>query len=594
MMPLYHRMPEIKPFFLYDQEFLVLLETNRFDEGNLKSYFFHGPVEVLEARDCTDIPKVFDSIERYSKDHYIAGYLSYELGYCLEDRLRRLNGVANAPLLQMGVFKDAIIFDHMKNSFGGAHEGIFKSAPPEPAPYRVKDLRLDISRQDYVEKIERIRRYIEAGDIYQANFTLKYRFGFDGCYYSFYRDLKKKQEVPYNAFMKLGDSYVLSISPELFLRKEGSRVTTRPMKGTMPRGKTLNEDHSQADHLGADIKNRAENVMIVDLERNDLGRISKTGSVMVNELFTVEKYQTLYQMTSTVTAELAEGVGFMEIFRSIFPSGSVTGAPKIRSMEIIRELEQGPRGVYTGAIGFIAPGGDAVFNIPIRTITIDEDRGEMGVGSGIVYDSDPAGEYEECRLKAEFLLKEPRDFQLIETMLWDEKFNRLPLHMERLRESAEYFDFSFDEASIRQRLGEAEETLKNNERYRVRLLLSKDGTAEVSATALGEQPKEYLAAVSDVRTSSGDIFLYHKTTMRDIYESEYKKCREQGCFDVLFINEREVECGLLNGIFRQDFLSQHPECKEKVLTLDDLYSADEVYLTNSVREMVRVRLEGRG
>jgi para-aminobenzoate synthetase/4-amino-4-deoxychorismate lyase len=515
----------------------------------------------------------------------------------------------------LGVFDRAIVFDHEENSFNDPHEEIFSDTPQIPSTYSVTDLRLDISRNDYADRIDRIRRYIEAGDIYQANFTAKYLFGFDGCYYSFYRDLKKKQEVPYNAFLKTGDSYVLSISPELFLRKTGRKVMTRPMKGTMGRGKTLKQDQRQAEILGADIKNRSENLMIVDLERNDLGRISDTGTVEVTDLFTVEKYQTLYQMTSTVTAELGEGVGFMDIFKSIFPSGSVTGAPKIRAMEIIRELEQGPRGVYTGAVGCISPGGDAVFNIPIRTVTITNGTGKMGVGSGIVYDSDPIGEYEECRLKAEFLLKEPRDFSLIETMLWDGAFNRLPLHLARLGESAEYFDFPFDEAGTRQRLGETEGTFNDSERYRVRLLLNKDGTCEVSATPIPEAPQEYTAAISDVNTSSDDTFLYHKTTLRDLYDSEHKAYTSQGCFDVIFTNERgevtegaitnvfikkdgvlytpPVECGLLNGVFRREFLTQHPDCREKILTVDDLYSADEVYLTNSVRGMVRVKLKKR-
>jgi para-aminobenzoate synthetase/4-amino-4-deoxychorismate lyase len=222
-------MQEMKPSFLYARDFLVLLETNRFGGENRRSYLFHDPVEVLEAHACDDVPKVFDAIEKYAKDNYIAGYLKYELGYCLEDRLRRLVQDAGAPLLRLGVFKQAVIFNHEDGSIEGPHENIFKSGAPELAPYWVSDLRLDIGRDEYVEKIERIRRYIEAGDIYQANFTSRYRFGFDGCYYSFYRDLKRKQEVPYNAFIKSGDSYVLSISPELFLRKEGRRVTTRPM-----------------------------------------------------------------------------------------------------------------------------------------------------------------------------------------------------------------------------------------------------------------------------------------------------------------------------------------------------------------------------
>ena len=284
----YHRMPEIKPSFLYEQEHLVLLETNRFGPEEHLSYLFHNPVDTLEIHDCKDVLTVFEKIEEYSKKYFLAGYFSYELGYCLEDKLKP-GEASSTPLLWLGVFDRAIVFDHAENSFTGPHEDIFSEPPQTPSTYHVTDLRLDISRDDYAGKIDMIRRYIEAGDIYQANFTAKYLFGFDGCYYAFYRDLKKKQEVPYNAFIKTGDSYVLSISPELFLRKTGRRVITRPMKGTMGRGKTLEADQRQAKILGADIKNRSENLMIVDLERNDLGRISATGSVEVTDLFTVEK-----------------------------------------------------------------------------------------------------------------------------------------------------------------------------------------------------------------------------------------------------------------------------------------------------------------
>ncbi len=608
-------MPEIEPWFLYAQDALVLLETNRFSGENRKSYVFHGPEEVLRADTCEEVPAVFEAMERLSKDRYLAGYFSYELGYCLEDRLRR-DVLCGVPLVWLGVFDRALVFDHAENSFEGDTGGIFSAGPAEKSPYSIRNLRLDISREDYVRKVDRIRRYIEAGDIYQANFTTKYRFDFEGCYLSFYRDLKQKQEVPYSAFIKAGESYVLSISPELFLRKTGRRVSTRPMKGTMGRGLTLRDDRRRAAALKDDIKNRAENLMIVDLERNDLGRISDTGSVRVEDLFTVEKYQTLFQMTSTVTAELKEGVGFMEIFRSLFPSGSVTGAPKIRAMEIIRELEASPRGVYTGAIGFVAPGGDAVFNIPIRTVAINGGEGEMGVGSGIVYDSDPESEYGECRLKAEFLLREPLEFSLIETMLWGGWLNRLELHLARLRESAEYFGFDYDEALARKALEEKERELESGKRYRVRLLLSRDGACTVSATPIPETPPmEHTAAVSDAKTSSGDVFLFHKTTNRGLYDSEHSKYGARGFFDVIFTNERgevtegaisnvfikkggvfytpPVECGLLNGVFRRDFISKHPECRQEVLTLDDLYSADEVYMANSVRGMVRVRLAPR-
>ncbi len=579
----YHRMPEVEPSFLYGQENAVLLETNRFGPRDHLSYIFVNPVDVLVAEAPGDVPGVLAALERYAAGHWLAGYFAYELGYCFEERLS-CGGKTELPLIWLGVFEKAAVFDHRTGEFGGA-EGIpFVRGPARPEPFGLTDVGLQISRADYERRIERIKRYIEAGDIYQANFTTKYRFGFEGCAYSLYRELKLKQEVAYNAFIKMGRSYVLSISPELFIRKEGRAVTTRPMKGTAGRGRTLEEDGAQADFLRGDPKNRSENLMIVDLLRNDLGRICRTGSVRVEELFTVERYNTLFQMTSTVTAELREGVGIAGLLRSVFPSGSVTGAPKIRAIEVIQELEAGPRGVYTGAVGFIRPGGDAVLNISIRTVAIADGKGEMGVGSGIVYDSDPAGEYEECKLKAAFLLRQPVDFSLVETMLWDGGPNRLELHLRRLGRSAEYFGFDFDADAVRAEIKSAEAGLAGGRRYRLRLLLARDGSLGISATEMGEEPAgPRRAALSGIRTSRDDVFLYHKTTHRGLYDSEYRKHSARGYFDVIFTNQEgevtegaitnvfikkdgvfytpPVDCGLLDGVYRAEFMASHPECR---------------------------------
>jgi para-aminobenzoate synthetase/4-amino-4-deoxychorismate lyase len=512
----------------------------------------------------------------------------------------------------LGVFEKPLVFDHQTGSRTDFQQEWFAESDALAA-HSISNLRLAISPNDYESRILQIKKYIEDGDTYQVNFTTKYKFDFAGHPYSLYQDLKKKQEVAYNAFIKICDRYILSISPELFFRKEGNRIVARPMKGTMPRGRTLAEDQALAQCLASDEKNRSENVMIVDLLRNDLGRISKIGTVQVKELYAVEKYNTLFQMTSTITSELKYGLSYFDLFKSIFPSGSVTGAPKIRTMKIIRELEREPRGVYTGAIGMIAPDGRAVFNVPIRTIAIENDRGEMGVGSGVVYDSDARAEFAECQLKANFLIEPYREFSLIETILWSGGFQRLPLHLKRLSESAAYFDFDYNENEILETLRAAETRFIISGSYKVRLRLDKDGTVQISVEPLAYQKIESgRAAVSLVRTSSRDVFLFHKTTRRDLYQREYEKYSAQGFLDVLFLNEANhvtegaisnifikkngryytppVESGLLNGVFRQEFLAAHANAVEKILYLDDLQSADEIFLTNAVRGMMRCQL----
>jgi para-aminobenzoate synthetase/4-amino-4-deoxychorismate lyase len=256
------------------------------------------------------------------------------------------------------------------------------------------------------------------------------------------------QPVQYSAFLHGENWQILSFSPELFFRLKDHRIVTRPMKGTARRGADLMEDENIAHWLQNDLKNRSENVMIVDLMRNDLGRICEYGSVRVDRLFAVEKYETLFQMTSEVSGTLRPGVRSSDIFASLFPCGSVTGAPKHRTMEIIQELEGGPRGVYTGAIGFFSPAREAVFSVPIRTVVLENNRGAMGVGSGIVIDSRAEEEYRECLLKFEFLTRCEESFQLLESILWNDGYSFLPLHLERMESSAAYFGFNFDRASI--------------------------------------------------------------------------------------------------------------------------------------------------
>lgn len=382
----------------------VLLETSKYDRENFTSYLFLDPVEVIKIYSFDDIPYLFSKIEDYLEHRsYLAGYLSYECGYHFEENFSHLTVTPDHPIAWFGVYERPIIFNHL--------DGVCENyrAPMNPlkeefaGEFKTENLEFNIPRPEYLQKIGKIKDYIAQGDVYQINFTGKYRFTFSGSHLGLYESLKRKQNVSYGALINADGLLVCSLSPELFFRREGDRIITRPMKGTTRRGRTPEEDEVLKEQLGRDVKNRAENLMIVDLLRNDIGRISECGSVRVLELFSIEEYQTLFQMTSTVEGRIREGLDYYQIFKAIFPGGSVTGAPKIRAMEIIHELESGPRGIYTGSIGYFSPHGKAIFNIAIRTVVINGEKGEMGTGGGIVWDSDSESEYEECRLKAHFL-----------------------------------------------------------------------------------------------------------------------------------------------------------------------------------------------
>jgi len=383
------------------------------------------------------------------------------------------------------------------------------------------------------------------------------------------------------------------------------QITTRPMKGTWPRGLDSSEDALAALALHHDEKNRSEHIMIVDLLRNDLGRICSTGTVRADDLFRVERYPTLLQMTSTVSGKLRPSVGWYELFRSLFPSGSITGAPKISTMRIIRSLEAAPRGIYTGSIGFIAPSGDATFNVAIRTLVVDKNTVTMGVGGGIVYDSDPTAEFAECHLKARFLTRTQPAFDLIETLLWNDGYTLLPLHLDRLQGSCDYFDRRFDAAEIESRLDALAATFAPLSRHRVRLTLDSRGQVALTHSPLGPNTSECKVMLASERTSSTDVFLRHKTTHRPLYDRLFAEAQQAGFDEVLFCNERgeltegaisnlfvridgrlytpPLACGVLPGVFRRHLLEAVPSAEERVLTLGDLRAATDIYLCNSVR-----------
>jgi para-aminobenzoate synthetase/4-amino-4-deoxychorismate lyase len=592
----------------------VLLRTarpdrDRPDADNRRSYFFTDALQILSTDQMNEIPGIFASVEKALRaGHYVAGFVSYEAGYHFESAALRSAGApegCGVPLVWFGIYREPLIRDEC----GGG--GFAASGRGEDAT-EGGEISVSLSRAEYGERIQQIREYIEAGDLYQANFTVMVRQPCHQDAGALFEKMMQSQPVPYGALIHTGETHILSASPELFFRKQGSRIVVRPMKGTARRGRDREEDGQRAAWLAADEKNRAENVMIVDLLRNDLGRICRAGSIEVTDLFAVERYPDLLQMTSTVQGELKAGTNYYEIFRSLFPCGSITGAPKVRTMQVIRALEGEARGVACGAIGFIAPSGDAVFSVAIRSLTLGEGEWRMRVGSGVTYDSDAETEYAECLLKAQFLTRIPLRFELVETMAWAEDFFLLDLHLERMKASADYFEFRFEELSLREQLNNFAEGLERGLRHRVRLLLARSGVASISSEPLAVIRKPASILVSAERTDSSEALLRHKTTWRPMYDRVLADARARGFDDALFLNERgeatecaihnvmiakggklvtpPIECGLLPGVYRRYMLAAHPEVQEAVVTLDDLVSADRIFIFNSVRGLRPARI----
>ncbi|MEA3346681.1 MAG: aminodeoxychorismate synthase component I [Candidatus Auribacterota bacterium] len=597
-----------------NSEKCVFLDTNRYDMSNSKSYFLAEPVKEIICYKKKDVRRCFEEIERLSEEYFVAGYMSYELGFilenmsCLKTCLKTCLKKRNIPLFEFTAFKKCTVYNHTKPLEGTEQPDVFS-----PRLFEAANLKLNIEYKEYLKKIFKIKKYIEEGKTYQLNFTSEYVFDFTGCPYSFYLEQREKQKVSYGAMIKNCDSFILSFSPELFFRKKDRKIEARPMKGTAPRGKDVNEDFDIANNLQNDIKNRSENVMILDLFRNDFGKVCENGSVKVKKIFSVEKYETLFQMISSVEGTLLKNVSLYDVIKAIFPSGSVTGAPKIISMKLLKELEKRERGIYTGAIGFFGPQGTAEFNVPIRTIVLTGSNGRMGVGSGIVYDSDAGKEFEECKLKALFLASKKDRFFLVETMRWERKFWNLSFHLRRLRKTAEYFGYACVVGEIDARLKKLENSFQEGMAYKVRMLLDKTGGLRIVMEQIEKTSGPQKVCFSLKHTYSNDRFLYHKTTNRKLYQGEYEYAKKRGYFDVIFRNEKgevtegsisnifiekegivytpPLKCGLLNGIYRQKIMIVKDGIIEKVLSEKNMREADNIYLTNSVRGIVRVALD---
>jgi para-aminobenzoate synthetase/4-amino-4-deoxychorismate lyase len=591
-----------------DAQDSVLLQTSRFSLENRRSFLFLDPVAVFTASQLDEIPALFRQIESaLDAGLYVAGYVGYECGYHFQEIEVDLSP-SSTPLAWFGAYRSPQIWDHALGSaldeFSQDRPSTTLSGKPDEVLAGLHgDLRLTMEKSEYCARIERIQRYLRAGDTYQVNFTDSVEGRLQSTVAAAFSTLSLRQPVSHGALLRAGALEVLSFSPELFFKVAGDRIVTRPMKGTMPRGLDLAEDAAAALRLQNDEKNRAEHVMIVDLLRNDLGRICEMGSVGVEDLFSVEKYRTLLQMTSTVSGTLRPKLSFYEIFKSLFPCGSITGAPKIRTMQIIRELEDRPRGVYTGAIGYIAPDRSSTFSVAIRTLVVEDGQARMGVGGGIVADSRPMEEYRECLLKASFLSQPP--FQLIETMRWEGGFAFLSEHLDRMEQSAAYFEIPFERKAILSRIAEKVQRFVRGQLLRVRILLDSVGEMNLTATPLLHVSSTVRVCLSPERTASDDVFLRHKTTGRERYDRLYAEACAEGFDDVLFLNERDeltegaisnlfvlkegrmltpaLNCGVLPGIFRRHLLQTDPTAEERVLTLRDLECAESVLLGNSVR-----------
>jgi para-aminobenzoate synthetase/4-amino-4-deoxychorismate lyase len=590
----------------------LLFETSQPLGKDGRSYLFVEPQEFLAARSLEDLPVLFGRIDAWRREGlHVAGFLTYECGYAFEARLRPLfRPPRGLPLAWFGAYAAPLIFDH-RTGEGGLPDLV---RPPAEG-FSLGAFRLDTTHEEYAEKVARIRELIARGDTYQVNLTSRLLFEHGGSATSLFAALTARQKVAYAAFVHLPEAKILSFSPELFFRLDGGRIETRPMKGTAPRGLDAAEDARLRAWLRTDPKNRSENVMIVDLLRNDLAKVSAVGSVRTESVFEVEPYETLFQMTSTVRGDLLPETSVASLLAALFPSGSITGAPKLRTMEIIRELEGTPRGIYTGALGFLTPSGEGTFSVAIRTMVLDESgRGEMGVGSGIVYDSEAPREYEECLLKARFLTDAAAPIELFETLLFEDGYFLLDHHLDRLRAAAAHFGFPFDEPGARRALEAHASALAPGEAFRVRLVLGPDGGTTLMSAVLDDEGEDGTVCLAAERVHSGNPLLGFKTTKRELFARLYEEARAAGHVDAILLNERgevteatrsnvfvrmggklltpPLGSGLLPGVLRRHLLETEPGAEERVLTPRDLIAAEGVFLGNSVRGLRQVVLVG--
>ena len=556
-------------------------------------YTFTQPIKELKTRDLAEVADLLAQVESYQEQgYYVVGYVSYEAAPAFEEKL----AVHKAPLLAEYLLYFTV------------HDRVETS--PIPLIYDEVDLPSDwqevTSAEDYEKAIAQIHHHLRQGDTYQVNYTVQLKQDLSANPFAIYNRMVVEQEAGYNAYVEHDEMAVISMSPELFFEQNDRELTTRPMKGTTQRGMTDQEDLEQASWLEQDPKNRSENMMIVDLLRNDMNRISEVGSEHVERLCQVEQYSTVWQMTSTIKSQLRENVDLIEIFRSLFPCGSITGAPKIATMEIIKDLEPQPRGVYCGTIGLLLPNGRWIFNVAIRTIQLHQGNAIYGVGGGITWDSTWESEYREVHQKAVVLYRKQARFQLITTgkiskrqLLFEEQ------HIERLRKASRYFAYPFDAEDLRQKIEAECQACDVHQDYRLRINLSKSGEVELSRQVLAPLSPHFCQPQLCLQEMDlNQVFTYFKTSYRPhlnlgeqekIYYNKSGELLESSIGNlVLKIDGKlytpPIRLGILPGIYRQH-LMETGEVEEKVLTLVDLAQAESVYGCNAVRGLYELFIQ---
>jgi para-aminobenzoate synthetase / 4-amino-4-deoxychorismate lyase len=559
------------------------------DPADSRSFHFTCPTRSYSAFRLDEVAPLLKEAELAAKSgRWVAVMLTYEAASAFDSALKTHQPDSNA-LACAAEFTAPIAV----------------TSPPNSANCELTRWEPQITRSTFSGAVGRIQDLIASGDTYQVNYTFPLVSQFNGDPYCWYRRLFEVQKSDFCVYLNLGRSKILCLSPELFFQRRADKIETKPMKGTIQRGRWIAEDLAMAAALVELEKERAENVMIVDLLRNDLGKVCLPGSIHVSKLFQAERYPTLWQMTSTVEGNLRPDADLAGIMSALFPCGSITGAPKIRTMEIIRELENVPRGVYTGTIGLLRPGGDCTFNVAIRTVVIDSQSGvsTFGVGGGITIDSTSEREYAECLLKASFLEASTESFQLLETLLLEEgEFYLLHRHLERLRSSADYFDFHLSQTKVREELNRTAAHHAEG-KWKVRLLLANDGEVKIDVSQVESPNPALRVGLAREPVDSANRFLFHKTTNRAMYDQALKQ--RPDCDDVVLWNERDEitessvanivvpidgrlytppQCsGLLAGTFRAQLL-QERKIEERVIQTEELRKIKRCFLINSVRK----------
>ena len=554
---------------------------------------FTDTIKELKTKDIKEVKHLLAEVEAYqNQGYYAVGYVSYEAAPAFETKFQVIDG----PLMSEYLLYFTI------------HETV----QTEPIPLTYKPTALPkswqelTSAEEYKAAIEQIHHHIRQGDTYQVNYTVQLQQNLTADPFAIYNRLVVEQNAHYNAFIQHDDVSIISISPELFFKKDGDKLTTRPMKGTTNRGLTTETDLAQARWLAQDQKNRSENMMIVDLLRNDMNRISKIGSEDVKSLCQVEQYSTVWQMTSTIETQLLPNSRLNDVFQALFPCGSITGAPKIATMEIIKKVEKQPRGVYCGAIGILMPQGPSIFNVAIRTLQMEGTKAIYGVGGGITWDSNWEAEYEETKQKAAVLYRQNPKFNLISTgRVHQGKLLFLEEHMKRLQESSRYFDYPFNKEKVKKQVEDLCQSLDFDTDYRLKMSLAKNGELTFEHNQLTGLADDFCQARLVEQTHPLDSpYTYFKTSYRphislepheQIYYNQKKELLETSIGNLVLKIEDQlytppVHLGLLNGIYRQSLIANN-QVTERVLTLDNLKQAQAIYGCNAVRGLYELKVD---